>query len=316
MKKFLLIFLFTSSLLFSEIFLGVNLEGEKITEKTLQATKEEVNFPIGFVNFFLRWPRFFEKPFFPKDTLFMIWHMGAVPCITWEPMTYDNKVIFFEEIIKGEYDDYIDFFARELKKWGKPVILRFAHEMNLSSYHWGVKLEDYNENYPGLYQKAFRYVVSIFKKEGAENVFFAFCPNADAAPREKWNTLKNYYPGDRYVDILGLDGYNFDGRSFEDIFSSSFHEMKAINDKMPFFIFETAGAENKKVWIDEALKVSKIWDINAFLWFQINKEKNWKITKKEKDAFKDFKAFSSQNWIKEEYEKKRSFKIDRKSDFD
>lgn len=311
MKKIILIFIFLFSSLLSDPFLGVNVEGINITKKVLQDVEEETGFLPGFVNFFIGWPQG-EEFSFPKDALSSIWEGGAVPCITWEPMSYNKEIAFFEEILLGKYDEYLLFFSKELKKWNKPVVIRFAHEMNLASYHWGVSSKDYNENYPVLYKKTFQYLYLFLKEQGVENALLAFCPNAESVPRDNWNSLQNYYPGDKYVDILGLDGYSFDGKkSFKEIFAASFEELKKINSQKPFFIFETASSDNgkRKIWIEEALKTASAWKITALLWFQINKEKNWKIKKNEREVFENIKSSSPQKWIKEAvYEKRRSSK--------
>ena len=58
--------------------------------------------------------------------------------------------------------------------WGKPVIIRFAHEMNLNEYHWGTLEAEYGQKSPEIYIKMFRYVVQFFKDEKVDNVLWAF----------------------------------------------------------------------------------------------------------------------------------------------
>jgi glycosyl hydrolase family 26 len=56
------------------------------------------------------------------------------------------------------------------------------------------------------FRDAYRHIVSLFREEGATNVTWFF--HADSyAPHEWWNTLDWYYPGDDYVDWLGISNY-------------------------------------------------------------------------------------------------------------
>ena len=58
--------------------------------------------------------------------------------------------------------------------WGKPLVLRFAHEMNGDWYPWS---EGVNGNAAGQYVPAYRRVVSLFRSVGATNVTWVWSPN-------------------------------------------------------------------------------------------------------------------------------------------
>ena len=68
------------------------------------------------------------------------------------------------------------------------------------------------------YVELYRYLYSIFEEEGAnKNTLWVWNPNEKSFPNFCWNYADNYYPGDEYVDIVGLTGYNtgdyYDARS-------------------------------------------------------------------------------------------------------
>jgi hypothetical protein len=323
--KCLLFLLFLSTQIFSKVnfsednkslgmFLGVSVEGVRISEKQLIDLEQQTGFKSNFINFFLHWPKKENEGFFPNLSLESIWDYGAVPVITWEPIYLDqgkSNIISYDMILSGKYDEYLSLVADQIKLFKKPIIIRFAHEMNLSSYHWGVEPDKYNEKYPFIYKSLYEYVFTFFKRRKIKNILWAFCPNSESVPNVYWNTLKSYYLGDKYTDILGLDGYNWGNnsktktswKSFENIFSFSYNKIKEVDSKKPLFIFETATVDkggNKTKWISDALKKSKELDIVALIWFQIDKEKNWKITEKEKEIFKknNFKQRQfPQQWI-------------------
>ncbi len=97
-----------------------------------------------------------------------------------------------ESVVDG---DYLRTFARQAKDTGLPIILRFANEMNDGSNPWGNKD-------PELYKEKFRLVAKIMREE-APNVAMCWSPN-------DWpfdNSSDKYYPGDEYVDWVGVSSY-------------------------------------------------------------------------------------------------------------
>lgn len=286
-------------------FFGFAVDGFPITEQDLLALQDDTKIAPEMLLFYLSWPAPSDPHVSILSSINAIWDVGAVPCMTWEPFTIiDRKetTISYKEILNGHYDDYLSVMAHEIKLWGKPLIIRFAHEMNLSRYHWGTTKEDFGPHSPEIYVSMFRYVVDYFKKQKVQNILWAFCPNTDSIPNEAWNAASKYYPGDQYVDIMGMDGYNWDissalatarnqnwespWRTFEQIFQPLYRELKKINPYKPMIIFETASVERpegqkKSLWIQEALITAKSWGIKGVIWFQVNKEENWKVNQNE-----------------------------------
>jgi mannan endo-1,4-beta-mannosidase len=94
-------------------------------------------------------------------------------------------------------------FIKSLKtKDGKPipVIFRPWHEMNGSWFWWGQK-SCTPEQYKQLYQMTW----NAFKKAKFNNIVWCFSPNAETNDTEEKYIA--YYPGDKYIDLLGVDSY-------------------------------------------------------------------------------------------------------------
>jgi hypothetical protein len=91
-------------------------------------------------------------------------------------------------------DGYLRKFARDAASVEGPVFLRFASEMNgdWAPYHGD----------PPLYRAAFRLVHDVMA-EDAPNVAMVWCVNH--IPHEN---IAAYYPGDRYVDWVGVNFYS------------------------------------------------------------------------------------------------------------
>lgn len=122
--------------------------------------------------------------YFPVTFAKMAKKNGSGIQIGFEPMNG------LDEVKDGEY---IRQFAREAKKSGVPVFLRFAGEMNGDWVPW---FDD-----PKEYIKKFRLVHNIMKEE-APNVAMVWSPNF--LPR---HNIDPYYPGDGYVDWVGTSLY-------------------------------------------------------------------------------------------------------------
>ncbi len=91
-------------------------------------------------------------------------------------------------------NNYVRQFARKLNDYGNPVFLRFASEMNGEWVPW--------TGDPALYIEKFRLISQIMREE-APNVAMVWSPNC--VPTKNIN---QYYPGDQYVDWVGVSGYS------------------------------------------------------------------------------------------------------------
>ncbi|MGN1098182.1 MAG: stalk domain-containing protein, partial [Clostridia bacterium] len=93
-----------------------------------------------------------------------------------------------------QYDEYLINTAKYMENSGCRFLLRFANEMNDSTCAWYTT--DYNK-----YIEKFRIVASVFK-EYAPSVGIVWAPNFYPS-----NNIDLYYPGDEYVDYVGLSVY-------------------------------------------------------------------------------------------------------------
>lgn len=91
----------------------------------------------------------------------------------------------------ASYTDYIDRAAKTLNAYGKNIYLRFGGEMNDLDLGSGEE-----------FKNAFRTVANIVHKY--ENLAMVWSP-VDMGSLEK--PFINYYPGDEYVDWIGVSSY-------------------------------------------------------------------------------------------------------------
>ncbi|MGC4892406.1 glycoside hydrolase family 26 protein [Micromonospora sp. DT31] len=184
-------------------------------------------------------------------------------------------------IIAGDFDGYLRSWAEGVKSLDYPVAIRFAHEMNGGWYPWGEKA---NGNRPGEYVRAWRHVHDVFSAAGVTNAVWVWSPNA------RWNKstgLATLYPGDDYVDWVGITGYFGHGAwtrytSFDQIFGPTIAEIRAVSRK-PLVVTETGVAgdtgADKPNWIRQAFRsLPRYPDLIGLIWFEVDKEKDWRIT--------------------------------------
>ncbi|WP_458114310.1 beta-mannanase [Arthrobacter sp. R1-13] len=212
---------------------------------------------------------------------------GATSLITWEPWLWSGNganqpAYALDRITAGDFDTYIAQWGNALKTWGKPVMLRFAHEMNGNWYPWA---EAANGNGPGDYVAAWRHVHDVVAATGATNVQWVWAPNV---PYWGSTPLTGLYPGAAYVDIVALDGYNWgtsqswsSWTSPSALFGEGLTALRSLAPGKPIIISETASAEaggSKADWNTALVSyLAAQPDITGFVWFHHNKEVDWRI---------------------------------------
>jgi hypothetical protein len=220
---------------------------------------------------------------FPMQYTATIGSKGKTLLLFWEPSSgYDS-------INNGSYDAVIRKFATDAKTYGYPVILSPFHEMNGNWSPWSGTI---NNNTPAKFITAWRHVYDLFKEVGASNVMFALVYNNYSVPNVVGNQIPDYYPGDAYVDYIGLDGFNFGTPwlSFKSIFDAPLKKIVGYNK--PIYIFSTGSVPGtgKAAWITDALGVQVYnYPIVGWVWFnQDGYDGNWLVNSDSAslDAFK------------------------------
>lgn len=99
------------------------------------------------------------------------------------------------------YLDLVADFAGRLRAEDIPLIFRPLHENNGSWFWWGA-----SSCSPSEFKTLFRYTVAYLREEkGLHNLVTAYSPNG---PFAKESDYMDRYPGDAWVDILGMDYYH------------------------------------------------------------------------------------------------------------
>jgi len=230
---------------------------------------------FGIRGVFSRW----EEPF-PAAGMARIRDAGSIPLLTWEPyLTQDRGKDILPEIAAGRHDGLIMRFAQAAAAHRGPILLRFAHEMNGDWYPWAGR--------PRLYVAAYRRVRDAFAAAGGSNVRFVFGINGEDMPRGRRNRFELYDPGPGYVDIVGIDSYNWgDTRPWSRwhsprrIITPVYERVIAAFPDKPMMLGElgsTSSGGDKAEWIADLFAdlPGRFPAVKAFVWFDVKKECDW-----------------------------------------
>lgn len=102
-----------------------------------------------------------------------------------------------------------------------PVIFRPWHEMSGDWFWWGAK-----GCTPSRYKELFVYTYNFMKAKGLKNI--VWCYSLGSNRQDSRQRFNMYYPGDEYVDIIGIDIY--DAVSKKNYMSEVQRELMALKD--------------------------------------------------------------------------------------
>ncbi len=269
----------------ASIYYGVHVASDSLS--AVSAFEEDAGKAVSIVMWYQQWGLTDGWQYLQPTWMSAVRSHGSIPLVTWDPedpfnASPNQPTYMLQNIINGDFDVYITRWAKDSKAWGHPFFLRFAHEMN---GNWNPWSEQVNGNKPGQFVLAWRHVHDIFTRLGVSNVTWVWSPNIDYSTS---TPLQELYPGDGYVDWVGMSGYNWGNvsghvwQSFASVFSQTYNDLLAITAR-PIMISETASTEqagNKAGWISDAF-VTQLPQhfprIHAFVWFNESKETGWQI---------------------------------------
>jgi hypothetical protein len=257
----------------------------------LSQYEKAMKHPVSIVHWYALWGGW--KSAFSRADLDAVSTHGSLPMITWEPWSGngpDPAWSLSNAILSGQNDAYITTWAQGMAAYGKPVVLRFAHEMhNQPSYPWAVGI---NGNTAADYVAAWKRVRGIFRAAGATNVLWVWNPNTlGTAPVSAYqSTYAALYPGDDQVDYLGLDIYNTGPqldwgapfwRSFGDALANPYAAITGVSAKRLLLpeVGSTETGGSKAQWIQDALGsgLDRFPAVRALVWFDVDKEQPWSL---------------------------------------
>lgn len=192
------------------------------------------------------------------------------------------------QIARGTYDAKIAEWASHVKQYvnlggGRSVVIAPLQEMNYGGSTWGCD--------PGNYKIAYRKFVDTFRSMGLDEtqVRWSFAPNNWTSPG--CGSIADYYPGDAYVDVIGISAYNWGtcvGSRWESpsqVFGPALNELRSsVNARKPYLVAQTAAPRSSSCggdqhqWIRDAFAhLSGDPNVVGLIWFNFVKETDWRV---------------------------------------
>ena len=227
---------------------------------------------------------------FPSAYVHLVWNAGKIPFIRLNPAKQhlnnpplqppwvDPGPYTTQDIAAGKYDTQLRTWADAARDTDIPILMEFGTEMN-NFNEWsgrsigGDTTTGYGDpTWPDgaeRFRDAYRHIITLFREEGATNVTWFFHADTMYWAPDPGNELYWYYPGDDYIDWLGLSVYAFhkpDGgvASFSEKLASdyrppwpgSYAEITSFSSK-PLAILELGfnnvqGEDVRSAWVTDA----------------------------------------------------------------
>ncbi|MFA4868861.1 MAG: glycosyltransferase family 2 protein [Pedobacter sp.] len=267
-----------SKMFLTGIFSPVDFNGISSVHKAKQE-QQLYNNHFNLISLYIPWGEQ-AQCYLPQKTIDSIYSNGSVPMITWEPwqnlfkensqLKKDEKV--FKKITEGKYNTYLKKFCEQIKAMNRPVFIRFAHEMDNPAYPWSQT----GNNTSDEFKAAWKFLHSFFLNEQVYQVIWVWNP-------WKHETLDAYFPGNQYVDWIGVTNLNYgpaySGKwtSMSDIYAP-YHQNKIFRSGLPVMLAEmgsnlSAGKQGE--WFRLAFETKhKFKEIKAFVLFNSGFDKN------------------------------------------
>jgi cellulose synthase (UDP-forming) len=152
------------------------------------------------------------------------WAHGAYTFVQLSPTD-----ISCAKIAAGGYDSYLTAYADAVRAFRHPVIIAFGHEVNGNWYSWGEKTPARD------YVAAWRHIVTLFRKQGADNVTWTWVVNIG-----RLSLIKSRYPGAGYIDWIGVTGYyTSQSSTFANVLAPTVSYMRKLAPGKPVLVDET-----------------------------------------------------------------------------
>lgn len=223
------------------------------------------------------------------------WQRGHVPHVFWQPFFGSREETSDEvcsEVANGEHDDRIDTWARTLADWvaredepDRRLFVNFAPEMNGDWIPWSPAVgNDTEADFVAMWHHVHEAMADAGLRDDHVKWIWTLDNSTRGVDREA------VYPGDDYVDWVGIHGYNWTNwgswETPEEVYHSTFETIRSITDK-PLAITEFGCSPEdedgdpdpgrKEEWIHDAYDYFQAAGVRMTLWFNITKETDWAV---------------------------------------
>jgi hypothetical protein len=198
---------------------GKSGEEDDITFNDLLDYENVVGKNATWVYFSNNW---FRSRKFPTETATWIRNAGSIPYIRLmlrsESKFESTEFVYTpQNIIDGKFDDDLRVWCDDARNFGSLLLAEYGTEVNSDSFPWSGVVNGAEEKNgygdptladgPERFRDAYRHIITICRTEGAVNITWVFHIDIESTPDESWNQFENYYPGDEWINWIGISVY-------------------------------------------------------------------------------------------------------------
>ncbi|MGH9052596.1 MAG: hypothetical protein ACRDWX_06255 [Acidimicrobiia bacterium] len=185
-------------------------------------------------------------------------------------------------VAEGQYDPAITNLAAHLRDWvaqgaNRSVIIAPFPEMNTPGVAYGMD--------PESFKPAYRRFRRIFLEMGIDETWvrWAFAPNGASEPPY---SIVDYYPGDQFVDLIGVSAFNFGSevdrwRGVQEVVAPVLDELRALAPTKPYLLAQTGTSSlggPKDAWLQELFSLAAADpNVVGLIYFNFHKETDWLV---------------------------------------
>ncbi len=232
-------------------------EEDCVSEARINDYENLIEKPLAWAYFSNNWG---QEIVFPQVNVDAIIAANRTPFIRLMPRSefevyHQDPIWKLTDIINGIHDTAITNWANAAKLVPANMLVEFGTEMNgfwfswNASYYGAGTTDEYGDiNYPDgseIFRDAYRHIIDLCDQAGAANLtwFFHFDVNND--PEVWWNDPIYYYPGDAYIDWLGVSTYgpfqpdeSYEDYNPQEILQKAHDKFLELSTEKPYAILE------------------------------------------------------------------------------
>ena len=217
---------------------------------------------------------------FPLDNVTICQQQGVIPYLRLMPWSKiagaarrPDPLYSFDEFLAGKFDTQLTAWAQQAAAFGHPMMLEFGPEVNGDWFPWNGrwhgagKTDGYGDRHypdgPERFRDVYRHIIKLFRAAGADNITWVFHVDTASSPHRRWNQMHYYYPGDEYIDWIGISvfGAQLPGHQWQ-MFSHKLQQalpaLEKISGHRPWLVAEMGVIEDplipqrKAQWLQDA----------------------------------------------------------------
>lgn len=259
--------------------------------EALQTVEQDLDRTFDLDHHFYRWDNLLSD-FSTENHVKKSIEAGRTQFLSWKPVYEDGTNIAWASIADGEHDELIREKAGRVAALDEPVMMVFGHEANgrvgefEPGRHTGGGHINTKAGSAEDFVAAWQHIHDLFAEQDVSNVSWVWIMTRGPFEGEA-NQADQLYPGDAYVDWVGLDPYNFfhnqqNWREMEDLMTGFTGWVETRDIDKPWLLGEWGTVEDpsqdgrKAEWLRNAADYFESESrLKAIVHFDSSPKNNW-----------------------------------------